>query len=62
MATKKNETAMAVIENFDLPVLSEDMGQAMAEELDGLLPAGGWPLRFRATTRRTRTQRRRSSV
>lgn len=49
MATKKNETAMAVIENFDLPVLSEDMGQAMAEEMDGLqlsfprikIPSGG---------------------
>ena len=49
MATKKNEAAMAVIENFDLPVLSEDMGQAMAEEMDGLqlsfprikIPSGG---------------------
>lgn len=49
MATKKNETALAVIENFELPVLSGDMGQAMAEEMDGLqlsfprvkIPSGG---------------------
>lgn len=49
MATKKESTALAVIENFELPVLNEDIGQAMAEELDGLqlsfprvkIPSGG---------------------
>jgi len=49
MATKKNEAALAVIENFELPVLSDDMGQALAEEMDGLtlsfprvkIPSGG---------------------
>jgi hypothetical protein len=48
--TKKTEAAaLAVIENFDLPVLSDDMAAAMAEELDGLqlsfprvkIPSGG---------------------
>ena len=48
--TKKTEAAaLAVIDNFELPVLSEDMGQAMAEEMDGLqlsfprikIPSGG---------------------
>ena len=71
MATKNETTAtaLAVIENFSLPVLSDGIGAAMAEEMEGLqlsfprvkIPSGGgWPLRFRATTRRTRTQRRRS--
>lgn len=50
MATKRKEsTALAVIENFELPVLSDDMAAAMAEELDGLqlsfprvkIPSGG---------------------
>jgi len=49
MAIKKNEAALAVIENFELPVLSDDMAAAMAEELDGLqlsfprvkIPSGG---------------------
>lgn len=49
MAIKKNEAALAVVENFDLPVLSDDMAAAMAEELDGLqlsfprvkIPSGG---------------------
>lgn len=50
MATKKNETtALAVIENFQLPALSDEMGQALAEEMDGLtltfprvkIPSGG---------------------
>jgi hypothetical protein len=48
--TKKTEAAaLAVIENFELPVLSDDMAAAMAEELDGLqlsfprvkIPSGG---------------------
>jgi hypothetical protein len=48
--TKKTEAAaLAVIENFDLPVLSDDMAAAMAEEMDGLqlsfprikIPSGG---------------------
>lgn len=48
--TKKTEAAaLAVIENFDLPVLSDDVATAMAEELDGLqlsfprvkIPSGG---------------------
>ncbi len=50
MATKRKEsTALAIIENFELPVLNEDIGQAMAEEMDGLslsfprvkIPSGG---------------------
>ena len=50
MATKKNEgTALAVIDNFELPALNENMVQAMAEEMDGLtlsfprvkIPSGG---------------------
>lgn len=50
MAVIKNEvTAMAVIENFQLPALSDDVVQAMAEEMDGLtlnfprvkIPSGG---------------------
>lgn len=49
MATKKESTALAVIENFELPVLSDDMGQALAEEMEGLqlsfprikIPSGG---------------------
>lgn len=49
MATKKESTALAVIENFELPVLSDDMAAAMAEEMDGLqlsfprikIPSGG---------------------
>jgi len=48
--TKKTEAAaLAVIENFELPVLSDDMGQALAEEMEGLqlsfprvkIPSGG---------------------
>lgn len=48
--TKKTEAAaLAVIENFELPALNDDMAAAMAEELDGLqlsfprvkIPSGG---------------------
>lgn len=43
------EKALAKIENFDFPVLWEDLGQAMAEEMEGLtidfdrvrIPSGG---------------------
>jgi len=44
-----NNTAIAVIENFNLPALTDEMGQALAEEMDGLtlnfprvkIPSGG---------------------
>jgi hypothetical protein len=48
--TKKTEAAaLAAIDNFELPVLSDDMGQALAEEMEGLqlsfprvkIPSGG---------------------
>lgn len=48
--TKKTEAAaLAVIENFELPALSDDVGQALAEEMEGLqlsfprikIPSGG---------------------
>ena len=49
MTKKTGAAALAVIENFELPVLSDDMAAAMAEELDGLqlsfprvkIPSGG---------------------
>jgi len=51
MATKNETTAtaLAVIENFSLPVLSDGIGAAMSEEMDGLtlsfprvkIPSGG---------------------
>jgi hypothetical protein len=51
MATKNETTAtaLAVIENFSLPVLSDGIGAAMAEEMEGLqlsfprvkIPSGG---------------------
>ena len=41
MAIKKNEAALAVVENFDLPVLSDDMAAAMvAEEMQNFTRNG----------------------
>lgn len=49
MAKNTESNALAVIDNFNLPVLGDDIGQAMAEEMDGLplnfprvkIPSGG---------------------